>query len=156
MLFLDIVDALPKRVDTISSFSDSKTSSLFDFKRAFLLDSKNKKYNDDFCSHKETICNTQRKENDNPLEMLKDFQRRHKNQKVQTETQTKGNKLISERKKEIVSMLSKDEINYNKKYPSRTLSLLSNENGKSLVLTSLELMKTKLATKQTKKMKSIL
>ena len=155
MIFLDIVDALPKRADTISSFSDSKTSSLFDFKRAFILDSKNKKYND-FCSHRETICSTQRKENDNPLEMLKDFQRRHKNQKVQTETQTKGNKLISERKKEIVSMLSKDEINYNKKYPNRTLSLLSNENGKSLVLTSLELMKTKLATKQTKRMKSIL
>ena len=63
MIFLDIVDALPKRADTISSFSDSKTSSLFDFKRAFLLDSKNKKYNDDCCSHRETICSTQRKEN---------------------------------------------------------------------------------------------
>lgn len=88
--------------------------------------------------------------------MLKDFQRKHKNQKVQTETQTKGNKLISDRKKEIVSMLSKDEINYPKKYPNRTLSLLSNEKGKSSVLTSLELMKNKLSQKQTKRMKSIL
>lgn len=94
-----------------------------------------------------------------PLEMLDDFQRKHKNQQIEEEKKKRELQIMFKRKKEIVSMLNKNgntktlsqrnkasisPYYFNTIYRDDNPTLPSNERTKSSVLKTLELMKTKL------------
>lgn len=106
-----------------------------------------------------------------PLEMLDDFQRKHKKQQIEEEKKKKELQIMFKRRNEIVSMLNTKTFSQRNKvsitpYYSKTISIndnptfSSNDRNKSSVLKTLELMKTKLIPEthahKTKKNKGIL
>lgn len=149
-----------------------KKSALYGLKRAFCLNCVSDQKNYDELTSKEFFASQQKKDNENPLELIKNFQKKHKNQVKQYQSHTIETQLRSIRKNEIFLMLE-NKPEKKSTIKNKTLSELSNKinsnsynigkkttltvgNKQSSTIKALELMKNKLQNNMKKERKGMI